>query len=81
MPHLLLPTIVLQGRPPAPFTPQQLFLGIISLGDGEAFASWGPLAVGGSGWLGAALWRWKVRPILCSRTLFFHCYFFGGGKH
>jgi selenide,water dikinase len=45
--------IVLE-KPLQPYKPQQLFLGLIGTGDGEAIASWGPLC-----WQSPLLWYWK----------------------
>lgn len=45
--------IVLE-KPLQPYKPQQLFLGLIGTGDGEAIASWGLLC-----WQSPLLWYWK----------------------
>jgi selenide,water dikinase len=46
----------LAGAAPQPFRPQKRTLALLSTGDGEAIASWGPFAAGG-----AWAWRWKDR--------------------
>ncbi|GAB4193783.1 MAG: hypothetical protein Fur006_39100 [Coleofasciculaceae cyanobacterium] len=45
---------IVLGKPLQPYKPQQLFLGLIGTGDGEAIASWGPLC-----WQSPLLWYWK----------------------
>jgi selenide,water dikinase len=45
---------VLLNKPLKDYKPQQLFLGLIGTGDGQAIASWGPFA-----WQSPLLWRWK----------------------
>src|ERR671932_367888 len=45
---------VLLEKPLKPYKPQQLFLGLIGTGDGQAIASWGSFA-----WQSPLLWRWK----------------------
>jgi selenide,water dikinase len=45
---------IVLGKPLQPYKPQQLFLGLIGTGDGEAIASWGLFC-----WQSPLLWYWK----------------------
>jgi len=49
----------LLGEPLVDFTPQKLFLGLITTGGKSAVLSYGNLALGGLGPVGERLWRWK----------------------
>ena len=42
-----------------PYKPQRRWLALISTGDKHAVASRGALGLGGLGWMGDVLWRWK----------------------
>lgn len=48
-----------QGTALAPYHPQRTWLALISTGDKVAVASRGWLGLGGPGWVGAQVWRWK----------------------
>ena len=48
-----------QGTPLKPYHPQRSWLALISTGDKVAVASRGWLGLGGPGWVGAQVWRWK----------------------
>ena len=49
----------LMGESLVEFTPQKLFLGLITTGGKSAVLSYGNLAMGGLGPMGERLWRWK----------------------
>lgn len=47
------------GTPLRPYHPQRRWLALISTGDKVAVASRGWFGLGGPGWVGAQVWRWK----------------------
>ena len=49
----------LLGKSLVDFTPQKLFLGLITIGGKSAVLSYGNYAFGGIGPVGERLWRWK----------------------